>query len=332
MVDVARQAGVSLKTVSRVINNEAGVHEGTAARVHDAVSRLGFRRNEVARNLRRGQSTASIGVLVEDIAHAACSALTWAVEQAAREHGHLVLVGSSDQDPTRERELFSAFVSRRVDGLIIVPAGDDHRYVAREMLLGTAAVFVDRPSGRISADAVLSDNAGGARQAVEHLVRQGHRRIAVVGDRPGLYPVRERVNGYRAALTAAGIAVQPRLIRVEEAREGFTDEVAEELLTGTEPATAVITLNNRITVAMLRTIRKLQRRVALVGFDDFESSDLIEPAVTVVAQDPMAMGRTAASLLFARLAAESRTVERIVLPTRLIARGSGEIPPEPPER
>lgn len=327
MVDVARQAGVSLKTVSRVINNEAGVHEGTAARVHEAVSRLGFRRNDVARNLRRGLSTASIGVLVEDIAHTACSALTWAVEQAAREHGHLVLVGSSDQDPVRERELFSAFVSRRVDGLIIVPAGDDHRYVAREMLLGTAAVFVDRPSGRIAADAVLSDNAGGARAAVDHLLAHGHRRIAVVGERPGIYPIRERVAGYRAALTKAGIAVDERLIRVDRAREGFTDRIALDLLEGDDPATAVVTLSNLMTVAMLRTIRREGRRVALVGFDDFESSDLIEPAVTVVAQDPMALGRTAASLLFARLAAESRSIERIVLPTRLITRGSGEIPP-----
>ena len=326
MIDVAREAGVSLKTVSRVVNGEPGVLEATAVRVQEAVTRLGFRRNEAARNLRRGVSTTSIGLIIEDIANPFYSALARAVEQVAREHGHQLLLGSSEEEPDRERELFTAFASRRVAGLVIVPCSDDHRYIVDELKLGTAAVFVDRPPSRLSADAVLSDNVGGARTAVEHLFAHGHSRIAVLGDRPGLYTTSERVRGVRAALADAGIDIAERLVRIGLPHEQEAEQAAVELLTAPDPPTAFFALNNRMTLGVLRAMRRTGESVALVGFDDFELADLLHPAVTVVAQDPSALGERAAQLLFDRIHGDTRPAERVTLPTELIVRGSGESP------
>ena len=160
MKDVATRAGVALKTVSRVVNDEPGVTPETASRVRNAINELGFRRNDSARLLRKGQ-TASIGLIMEDIGDPFYSALSRAVEDVAHWNGSLLFTGSSDEDPQREQELVLALCARRVDGLIVIPASGDHRYLLPEIAAGVASVFVDRPAGMIEADAVLADNVGG---------------------------------------------------------------------------------------------------------------------------------------------------------------------------
>jgi len=168
MKDVAARAGVGLKTVSRVVNGEPGVTPDTERRVQEAIDALGFRRNDSARVLRKG-STASIGLVLEDLADPFYGPLSRAVEEVARAHGALLINGSSAEDPDREQELVLALCARRVDGLVVIPAGDDHRYLEPEIKAGVATVFVDRPAGRIDADVVLSDSFGGARDGVAHL-------------------------------------------------------------------------------------------------------------------------------------------------------------------
>src|SRR4051812_23125119 len=221
MRDVAVHAKVSLKTVSRVINGEAGVAAATAARVKRSIADLGFRRNDLARSLRQGSTSATLGLVIEDVANPFYSAIAQAVESTARERGYLLITGSCEEDPERERELIRALVGRRVDALLLVPAGGerDHQWLAREVLGTTPVVFLDRPPHQIEADTVLLDNAGGARMAVEHLLASGHRRIAYVGDAPDLFTASERLAGYRAALTAAGGQTQARLV-VEGAAGG----------------------------------------------------------------------------------------------------------------
>src|SRR5487761_1438859 len=206
MKDVAALAGVALKTVSRVVNNEPGVTPGTAERVRAAIETLGFRRNDGARLLRKGH-TASIGLVLEDIGDPFYSALSRAVEDVAHQHGSLLFTGSSDEDPLRERELTLAFCARWVDGLIIIPASQDHTYLMPEMAAGVASVFVDRPAGMIDADAVLTDNTGGTRLGVAHLIGQGHRRIGYIGDDPGIYTAALRHRGYTGALARGGLPV-----------------------------------------------------------------------------------------------------------------------------
>src|SRR6266545_3745421 len=182
MVDVAARAGVSLKTVSRVVNGEPRVAGPTTARVQAAIDELGFRRHEGASHLRRGSTTASLGLVLMDVADPFYSTLARAVEEVALRHRFLVLAGSSDEDVARERDLALALCARRVDGLLVVPSGDDQAYLEPEMAAGTPVVFVDRPAAGVRADAVLVDNAGGVRAAVAHLVAHGHRRIGFLGD------------------------------------------------------------------------------------------------------------------------------------------------------
>ncbi|GHH72273.1 LacI family transcriptional regulator [Streptomyces sulfonofaciens] len=329
MKDVAARAGVGLKTVSRVVNGEPGVTADTERRVQEAIDALNFRRNDSARVLRKGR-TASIGLVLEDLADPFYGPLSRAVEEVARAHGALLINGSSAEEPEREQELALALCARRVDGLLVIPAGDDHRYLEPEMRAGVATVFVDRPAGRIDADAVLSDSFGGARDGVAHLVAQGHRRIGFIGDQPRIHTAAERLRGYRAAMEDAGIPIEDAWMSL-----GLTDpervrRAAEEMLSGPDAVTAVFAGNNRVTVTVVRVLSGLAERgrsVALVGFDDFELADLLQPGVTVVAQDAAQLGRTAAERLFSRLDGLSLDPERIELPTRLITRGSGEIPP-----
>jgi LacI family transcriptional regulator len=325
MRDVARHAGVSVKTVSRVINGEPGVADATTARIEEAIDALRFQRNDLARSLRSGQRSHTLGLIIEDFANPFYSAITQAVEAAAREHEYLLITASAREDPERERELVVALLRRRVDALLVVPAGPDHRYIGQQGA-NTPMVFLDRPAGGVGADTVLLDNAGGARQAVEHLLAHGHKRIACIADDAALYTARERLAGYRAALTAGGITPDPDLARLGNHTAARAEETVRGLLAlpARRRPTAVFTANNRNTIGALRALRG-GPPVALVGFDDFELADLL--GTTVVRSDPFRMGAEAARLAFLRLDGDAARPRRRSIPTELVARGSGEVGP-----
>jgi LacI family transcriptional regulator len=327
MRDVAVVAGVSLKTVSRVINDEPGVAAATADRVGAAIAELGFQRNDLARSLRQGTSSATLGLVIEDVANPFYSAIAQAVEAQAREHNYLLITASCEEDPARERELVQALLRRRVDALLLVPASRDHGYLARETADGTPVVFLDRPPAGVDADCVLLDNLGGARSAVEHLLARGHQRIAMVADSDALYTATERLAGYRQALEAAGVPVREELLRLGTHDAAQAENVVRELLSlpADRRPTAVFAGNNRHTIGALRALRGAEQPVALVGFDDFELADLL--GITVVRHDSPQMGVQAAALAFERLLGGDREPRRVVVPTELIARGSGEVPP-----
>jgi LacI family transcriptional regulator len=326
MVDVARVSGVSLKTVSRVVNDEPGVGSETAARVRKAIASLGYRPNDIARSLRRRQRARTVGLVIEDLRNPFYSTIARAVEEVAREQGHMVIVGNSDEDPTGERALVGTLLERRVSGLLLVPAGRDHSYLKEEVSLGMPVVFMDRPPGKLEADCILIDNVGGARAATEHLLAGGHRRIGAVGDPPTIYTIAERVAGFQEAFARSGLELDESLLRVG-ARDVLEAEAAtRELLALSDPPTAIFATNNRACIGVLRALRgNGAAGVAVVGFDDFELADML--SVTVVRHDPRQMGRRAIELLFARLAGDERPPQRIVLPTELVVRGSGEVHP-----
>ena len=325
MSDVARAAGVSLKTVSRVVNREPGVRPETSERVRRAIETLGFRRNEAARALRQGHRTRTLGLVIEDMANPFYFGIMRGVEEAARGLGSLVIAASSDENGERERELTLALCERRVDGLILVPAAEDHAYLLPELRLGVRIVFLDRPPEGIAADTVLVDNVGGADAATSHLLAQGHRRVAMVGDTPTLYTSVQRLEGYRDALTRHGVPYDEGLVRLGRHDVGAAERAAEELLALPDPPTAVFAGNNRSTIGVLRATSQNGRRIALVGFDDFELAELLPVPVTVVATDSVELGRRAAQLLLERLAGDNGFPKTVVLPTTLVERGSGEI-------
>ena len=328
MRDVAALAGVSLKTVSRVVNQEPGVSPELAARVLDAVGLLGYRHNLTASSLRRAdQKTATIGLLLDDSSNPFSSELLRAIEDVAWERGTLALAGSSDEDPDRQRELLHALVSRRVDGLIAVPASGNQSSLLRERLLGRPLVLVDRPAPE--ADSVTVDNRAGTARALRHLVAHGHRRVAFLGDLRSLWTATERLAGYVEGLAAEGITLDPHLVVMDVRGVDAAERVVSALLSSAEPPTALLTGQNLITIGAIHALQRLglQHRVALVGFDDFPLADLLDPRVSVVAQDPTVIGRTAAELLFARLDGDGGPTRRLEVPTVLSERGSGELAP-----
>jgi LacI family transcriptional regulator, galactose operon repressor len=330
MVDVAALAGVGLKTVSRVVNAEPGVSPQLQARVRQAIEQLNYRRDANASMLRRlGGKTQTIGLVLEDVANPFSSALHRAVEDAARERGVLLFAGSCDEDPVRERELIGSFRDRRVDGIIVVPAGHDHSYLYEERRSGTALVFVDRPAAHLDADSIISDNAGGAFQAVNHLLARGHRRIAFLGDLLSISTASERLSGYRQALASAGVTFDQQLVRAGLRDPEAAAAAATEMLTLPERPTAIFTGQNLLTIGGLRALHRMgvEDEIALVGFDDISLADMVEPAVSVVAQDPQAIGRAATEILFRRLDGDRSPAVHHVIPVNLIARGSGEIAP-----
>lgn len=333
MRDVAALAGVSLKTVSRVINGESGVSATLIQKVETAASELDFRPNLGARSLRRADGkTATIGLIVQDLANPFSAALHRAVEDVAHLRGVAVLSGSIDETAQRERDLVAAFSSRRVDGLIVMPTGTDHSYLMLERRAGVALVFVDRPPRALEADAVLASHRQGARDGVRHLIAHGHREIAFLGDLSSLATEQDRHLGYLDAMEDAGLPVRPELVAPDLGTMDAAQAATNRLFALDRPPTAVFGAQNLVTIGALRALRdrRLQHTVALVGFDDFLLADLLDPPVTVVAQNPQEIGRLAAEQLFARLDGDTSPFTTQVVPTQLVIRGSGEIAPGQP--
>jgi LacI family transcriptional regulator len=317
MKDVASKAGVALKTVSRVVNGEAGVTPATAKRVQGAIEDLGFRRNESARLLRTGQ-TATLGFIADDWANADQAAVYRGLEDVARANGYLLYSGSTDRDAEREEQLALAMCARRVDGLIIIPSPGSHDYLVSEIEAGVAAVFVLRPPTLVRADAVLPDERGGASMAVAHLIAHGHRRIGLVSGDPAAHRAVQLLAGYTEAMATAGLSADP----------AWTALTAQALPGAS--VTAVLCAGQAQTEAVLHVIADRERdrdRVAVVGFGDFPLADLVSPPVTVLSYDAMLIGRTAGELLVGRLAGEQAPPRTVQVPVRLITRGSAEFPP-----
>ncbi|WP_407342919.1 LacI family DNA-binding transcriptional regulator [Pengzhenrongella phosphoraccumulans] len=328
MRDVAALAGVGIKTVSRVVNHEEGVSPALVERVRQAAQALSFQPNLAAGNLRRSDRRAqSIGLLLGSVANPFGAAIHRAVEDVAVGRGVAVFSASMDEDPARERQLVAAFTARRLDGLILTPISTDQSYLRSESETGTPIVLVDRPAVGIEADSVTVDNIAGAKQATAHLIAHGHRAIAYLGDLAQLITARQRHVGYLRALGAAGIPTGSARAIDDLHSEEAAEAAVRELFASENPPTALFTSQNLVTVGAIRALRALglEHTIAVVGFDDFQLADLLEPAVTVIAQDPARIGHLAAERLFDRLSGDTSPAEAIVVPTRLITRGSGEI-------
>jgi LacI family transcriptional regulator len=329
MRDVAALAGVSLKSVSRVVNQESGVSSDLARKVAAAVTELDYRHNLAASNLRRGTRTASIGVLVQDLSNGFCSEVLHAIEDRARSRGVVVMASSIEEDPAREREAVDGLVARRIDGLILMPASRDQSYLDADRAAGLAVVAVDRRPFATPLDAVVADNQGGAAEATGHLLAQGHRRIAFLGDSAGIPTAVERRDGYRMALRAAGIHPDPSLERVDLRSRDDAAAATTELLALPDPPTAFFAGRNVVCTGAVLALQQaeLSHRVALIGFDEVAVGEFVQPRITVVRQDTHAIGTSAIDRLLARLDGDRSPASTHVVPTSLVRRGSGEIPP-----
>lgn len=327
---VAELAGVSIKTASRALRQEGYVAPATAERVRTAARSIGYRVNAIASELRRGSVSTLVGLITGDLANPFYSRLARGVERELHPAGLQLVTASSEENPAAESALVEALLQRRVRALLIVSAADEHSALSDDLARGVPLVFLDRPPVGLLADSVLIDNAAGAAAAVRHLVGAGHRRIGIVSDLSRLASQQDRLDGVAAAMAAAGIPDWQRWCRQDAHDIAAARLAVNDLLDAGDPPTALLCLNNRITAGALTA---LQARTpapgsvapALVGFDDFELSDLL--GVTVVGYDAEDMGRAAARLALERMNDPHRAVRQVVIPTRLIERGSGERQP-----
>lgn len=330
MREVAALAGVSLKTVSRVVNREAGVSDDLVARVERAALQLDYRQNLTASNLRRSDHrTATIGLLIEDVANPYFALMHRGVEESALARGVQVISASLDEDPLRERRLVESFAARRVDGLVLAPTAGEHGYLLAEMRAGLSIVCVDRPPRGVETDVVLTDNQEASCEAVRRLIAAGHRHIAFLGGMTELHTTRDRYQGFRDALAEVGLATPPAWVLTDIRSVAQAEARVHALFATAHAPTAIFTGQNLISIGAVRALRALglQERIAMVGFDDFEFADIFNTGISVVAQDPREQGRMAADLLFSRMADPGREATVTVVPSRFIARGSGEIAP-----
>ena len=322
---LAELSGVSIKTASRVLNGEQWVAVETAERVMAAAGQLGFRRNAIARELRAGARSNSVGLIIGDVSNPFYARIARGAERQLRSEGMQLITASTDEDPAVEFSLISDMLDRRVSALMIVTSGGDHSYLESERQLGVPMIFLDRPAEDLAADTIVLDNHGGTRQAIEHLLGQGHHRIGLVGDLSRLTTHRERIGGFESAMTEAGVENWKRYLRTESHDLESAEAAVRDLLESPERPTAIFTANNRITIGALRAMRHESNPPALIGFDDFDLADLLD--VTVVAHDPERMGELGAELVSARLGGDAQAPLQIVLPADLIIRGSGERAP-----
>ena len=322
MREVAALAGVSAKTVSRVLRNDRYVSEEVRLRVERAVAELQYVPNVLARTFRSGSDNA-IGVAVPDISDPFFAALTHAVETVARARGTAVIVTSLGDDDDGERSGLEALLGRRLAGLIATPISHDQSYL-EPWLPRTAVVFVDRPPRGIKADSVIEDDVAGAREATAHLLGHGHRRVAFIGDSLEIATTARRLKGYREALAEAGLAPEQHLVVLEADAGRTSAELTVQLLQSAEPPTGIFSSNARCSLGIVPALQSLDRSdVGLISFGDFPLAGSLRPSLTVVDQDPSRVGHVAATRLFERLDRPHRRLKRqIVLPVTLVLRGS----------
>ena len=329
MRDVARVAGVSAKTVSRVFNDDPHVTEETRERVRWAMQKLNYVPNLLARSFRAG-ADAAVGLAVPDIADPFFAAMASSIEVDLVGRGMAVVVTSLGQGAESERPALETLLRRQISGLIVACVSADQSYLA-PWQDRTPMVFVDRAPRGLSGVCVIEDDLGGAREAVTHLASHGHRRIAFLGVSLPVATIRRRLKGYRAAVAENGLDDSPDLVCISA--ESY-DEAAAGLVKRLEaphPPTAVFSSNIPTTMSLVLALQRAERTdVALVGFGDFPMAAALSPAVTVLDQDPGGLGRIAVERLVQRIEEpHARLRRRTVLPVPLIPRGSGELPPLP---
>jgi LacI family transcriptional regulator len=325
MADVAKEAGVSITTVSHVLNGTRPVSDATVARIHAAIERTGYRPNSIARAL-AGARTQSIGVAMSGISNPYLIDLISAIESEAAKHGHWLLLGDTHDEPQKELQMVQELVQRRVDGLILVPSPGAATH-ALPYLLGQSlpVVLVDRflPAAM---DQVGTENIEPTAYLVEHLVGLGHERIGHIAGLAGLSTVEERLEGYRTGLRRSGLAVDGELLAYGAPEYELARDAVHRMLELESPPTAVVTGSGATTIRVLRALQErglnVPRDIALVGFDDFEWSDLFQPRLTVAAQPTREIGQKAVQLLLSRLDEPDRDPQSIRLPPTFVHRES----------
>lgn len=323
--DVAEEADVSVATVSHVINDTRYVSPELTDRVERVMEELGYHPNAVARSLKT-QKTQTIGLLTSDLSNPFFSKTLRGVEDRALEESHSLIVCNTDEMLEKEKLYLDVLTQRKIDGLVIAPTGKSDEELTALQEHNISLVFIDRQVEGIDADAVLSDNISGAKAATNHLIKYGHSRIGIILGLKSVSTSKERLEGYREALREEGIHYEPSLVRRGQSQVDSGVEAAKNLLSLSNPPTAIFSTNNLMTIGAMQGIQQSEKscpdEISLVGFDDFEWASTFRPRLTTVAQNPYLIGSKAADLLFERIGDRDREFREVRIPTELKVRDS----------
>lgn len=320
--DVARLAGVGPMTVSRTINGHPYVANETAKKVRAAIRQLGYQPNHAARIL-TGQLSKAIGLIVPDLADTFFSVVSHAVQEAAREAGYLAWLAASNGDPAIEEAQIEQMTNHRVDGILLVPANSQSKYLKAIASGSMPLVTIDRPIDGVLTDSVEVENRAGARTAVEHLIDHGYKKITCVVMNSHLQPVKQRVASYEECLRQKNLPRRKLVLPDEETAQ----KALSALFDSPDRPDALFTANNACTICVIKTLRDLGIKVpidvALIGFDDVDFYTLLNPPVTTIRQPAAELGRTSTRLLLQKIrSSPSNSSARTVLPVTLIIRES----------
>lgn len=324
MADVARRAGVSVATVSHVLNDTRPVRAATRDAVRAAIDELGYTHNTLARALVTSR-TRSIGLAVPAISNPCFTEIFQGVEAGTLAAGYGLLIAGPHDDPEHELKAVRLLHERRVDGLIVAPSPAPGPMLDHLTQTNVPAVLLDRLAGNAH-DQVCAENEEPMARLVAHLAEQGHTRIALVAGAPGLSTTAERISGYRTGLERAGLPYVHELVVQGNSRAEGAEQATGRLLGLGTPPTALVTANNAMTIGALRALRAARLSVpggmALACFDDFSWADLFEPRLTAVAQPSRDIGAAAVRLLLDRLDAPDRAPRTVRLPCTFVHRSS----------
>lgn len=325
--DIAEAANVSIATVSRVLNGSDKVKPETAKLVKDTVENLNYRPNNVARRMKvKTSDSLVIGLIITDIGNPFFSNIAKGVEDVAFKNKHVMMICNTNESPEKEKFFLNSMLSEKVSGAIIVPTSGNKKFFENLLEDGFPMVMVDRSIKGLSLDTVSINNEDGAYQAVNHLIKQGHTRIAVVNGIKGLSNTEERFQGYRHALEESGISVKKEYVEHGDYIEKGGRSAMERLLELEEPPTAVFSTNNLMTLGCIKAINnrgvKIPYDIAIVGFDDSSWAEALVPPLTTVKQPGYELGVNAAELLIKRLSTGEGSSLNIVLNPELVVRES----------
>jgi LacI family transcriptional regulator len=328
--EVARRAGVSSMTVSRVINNSGYASREARDRVEAAISEMGYVPNALARSLRFKQ-TKTLALVLSDITNPFFTTIARGVEDVANRHGFNVIFGNTDESETKQAEYLNILVQKQVDGVLLVPARSTEGPVAFLRGRGVPLVVLDRRVPECHTDGVRGDSEQGAYELTKLLLSLGHRRIAILSGPPGVSTAADRVAGYQRALAETELDCDPILILHGRLRQEGGYEMAQQALALAPRPTALFAANNFIAIGAYRALGAAGLRVpddmAMVAFDDLPPAQILEPFLTVAAQPAYEMGRIATELLLARLSGKApNDCQEIVLPVEIIVRRSSGSP------
>lgn len=326
---VAKRAGVSTATVSRVLGEYPGVKEATRESVLKAVSDLNYEVNAVARSLRQNR-TYTIGIIVENVLSQFYSIIAKSVEDVANKSGYNLILCNGDESPDKELKYLKLLKSNRVDGIILTPTGKNAEYINGLIESKTKVVLLDRKIDGIDCDAVLVDNKNGAYVAVKHLLEQGYRKIAIINGFVDRTTGRDRLEGYLKALKEANIPIDDDLIKIGNFKEISGINLSRELLESSNRPEAIFIANIDMTLGALLTIKemglKIPDDISILGFDDPDWNKILDPPLTAVSQPVYNIGSIAAEMLINKIEGKEESINKkpliITLKTNLIIRSS----------